>query len=162
MRAVVLQRRVLDSKDGVTFGDSMKWARRQVERLKKFEDQRALYQKYYDLLEAAVRKHRIIELIRVDNVKDHRGKDQLGARKKAKTFGPGGMSRLVQKVLAVLHVFRLLLRGGADCNSYMTLTGAQQEAADFGNHRPCSQVCAASLGLRSCVHVGRNGFGGRN
>ena len=43
----------------------MKWARRQVERMKKFEDQRALYQKYYNLLEAAVRKHRMIELIRV-------------------------------------------------------------------------------------------------
>ena len=129
MRAVVLQRRVQDSKDGVTFGDSMKWARRQVERLKMFEDQRAVNQKYYDLLEAAVRKHRMIELIRVDNVKDHKGKDQRGARKKAKTFGPGGMSRLAQKVFGLLHVYRLLLRGGADCNSYVTLTGAQEEAA---------------------------------
>ena len=76
MRAVVLQRRVQDWKDGVTFGDSMKWARRQIERMQKVEDQRAVNQKYYDLLEAAVRKHRMIELIRVDNVKDHKGKDQ--------------------------------------------------------------------------------------
>ena len=65
MRAVVLQRRVQDWKDGVTFGDSMKWARRQIERMQKVEDQRAVNQKYYDLLEAAVRKHRMIELIRV-------------------------------------------------------------------------------------------------